>query len=166
MVLTLRMITHEDPQNKIVVPFGSNQNLTAILDIAAWHRIVGGPLAFGCKIEVKLSPAGFNYAQFMGQLLLQALYEMQHAPMGQQHIETCGISVCGFRFRLATFKCPVSFLYPLTLGEVQLEGQPTLLLSRTYNLLSVEDRSWAFGAIFGRTKCFLEAPEQNLITIL
>jgi len=158
--------THEDPQNKIVIPFGPNQNLSAILDIAAWYRTVGGPLAFGCKVEVKFSPSGFNYAQFVGQLLLQSLHEMQHAPMGQQVIETCGISVCGFRFRLATLKCPVSFLYPLTLGEVQPEGQPTLQLSRTYNLLSAEERAWALGAIFGRTKCFVEAPEQNLITIL
>jgi len=160
--------THNDPLNKFVFPFGPDQKLSAVLDVAAWYNDVGGKLAFGSKVEVKSTRTGFNFAQFCGQLLLQSLHELQaghRAREANDFVETCGFSICGYRFRLATLHCPINYLHPLLEGEVDREYKPNLKLSRSYNLLAKEDRAWAMGAIYGRTQCFVAPPaEVQLLT--
>jgi len=94
------------------------------------------------------------------------LHELKNDPNAQEFIETSGFSVCGNRFRLATLKCPVEYLYLLSNGDVRQEIKPVIKLSKAYNLLSKEERAWTMGAIYGRAQCFVPASDMQFITTL
>jgi len=159
--------TEQDPLNKLTWKL-KGRRIVAILDVAAWYMshsagINQYSLAFGIKIEVKKQV--FNYAQFVAQLLSQAVVQVQNNPSLRDDdiIETVGISLCSYHFRFATLSCSVKYIHNVIKGEDTADMKPTLCLSKSYSLLSRNNRAWAVGAVYGRLKCMLPQSQKILL---
>jgi len=148
-----RITTKKCPENTLRVNFGT-MTLTSIPDIVVWYRV--NQLVLGLVWELKRHSDLFNYAQLMGTLLAQSVYEWKRQyslNIHPQYIETFAASLCGTNFRLATINCPTEYLSSLLEGNINNSALPTVKLSRAHNLWSRRDRAITMGALVGRAKC-------------